>query len=104
MQQDWRKRHFGLLVVLASVLSLGALAQDYRFDRWLTAQRVSLLALDRSIGTLEVAIADFRGAQIGYLASGQVPEIWTRRSSELLSALETTLTKSKPINVSSRPT
>jgi hypothetical protein len=93
MQQDWRKRHFGLVAVLAVVLAFAALAQDYRFDRRLTADRVALLALDRSIGTLEVALAELRGTQTGYLSTGQGPDVWTRRSTDLLTELETTLTR-----------
>jgi hypothetical protein len=92
MHQDWRKRHFGLLVVLAVVLTVGAVLQDYRFDRWLTAERTSLLSLDRSIGSIEVALSDLRAAETGYLATGQGPAVWTRRSTELLAQLEATLT------------
>src|SRR6185503_13368135 len=92
MQMDWSKRHFGLLAILAVALALGALAHTYRFDRLLSAERSSLLALDRTIGSLEVSLADVGGAQAGYLSTGQEPEVWTRRSSDVLGHLETALT------------
>ena len=92
MQQDWRKRHFGLLFVLALVLTLGTLLQDFRFDRWIAGERASLDGLSRTIGSLEATLAELRGAQTGYLATGRGPDAWMQQTTELFGRLETTVT------------
>jgi len=93
MLQDWSKRNFGLLVVLAFLLTLGTLFQDFRFDRSLVRERASILALEREIGSLELATADLRAAQAAYVATGQGPEFWMRRATELAAEIEAALTR-----------
>jgi hypothetical protein len=92
MQQAWRQRHFGLLFVLALVLTLGTLLQDFRFDRWIAGERASLDSLTRTIGSLEATLAELRGAQIGYLATGRGPDAWMQQTTALFARLETTVT------------
>lgn len=93
MQLDWRKRHFGLFVVVAILLVLGALLQDYGFNRAIERERASLEAIDREFGSLQVALADYRAAQAGYVATGQGPEFWIRRAGEIASRIADRLTQ-----------
>lgn len=92
MQQDLRTRHLGLFVVLALLLAAGTLFQDLRFDRSLVVNRATAAALDRQCGSIEVALSDLRAAQAGYLATGQGPDFWMRRASDLFAQLESSLT------------
>jgi hypothetical protein len=48
--------------------------------------------MDRQIGSLEVALSDLRAAQSGYLATGQGPDFWMRRASDLFGEMESALT------------
>lgn len=91
MPQDSRNGRLSLLVVFAFLLTLGALFQDFRFDRSLTAQRTALLNVEHQIGQIEVAHAELRGAQTGYLAAGQGPGFWTQRTSDLSTQISTAL-------------
>lgn len=93
MTQDSRTRNLSLLVVSAFLLTLGALIQDYRFDHSLSAERTSLLAVEQQIGSIEVAHAEFRAAETGYLAAGQSPDFWTRRATELHTQISSGLTR-----------
>ena len=83
MTQDSRAHNLSLLVLFAFLLTLGALFQDYRFDRALNGERSTLRSVEQQIGLIAVAHAEFRAAETGYLAVGQGPDFWTRRASEL---------------------
>src|ERR1044071_9170270 len=76
MQQEGRTGRFGLLAVLVLLLTLGALVQDFRFDRSVSLERHAIAATERQIGSVEVALSDYRAAQAGYLALGQGPDFW----------------------------
>jgi hypothetical protein len=91
MRRDWRKSSLGLLVILAFLLTLGTLFQDVRFDQSLARERTSLAHLEREIGALEVALADFRGAQTGYLTAGQSHDVSLRRAAELSQQIDAAL-------------
>jgi hypothetical protein len=93
MQQDWRKSHFGLLSLLAVLLILGTLFQTYRFNQSIADGRRTLATVEREIGAVLVALADYRAAQAGYVATGQGPEFWMRRAGELASRIEGRLTQ-----------
>src|SRR6187399_868275 len=100
MQSDLRKSRLGLLFVLALLLTLGTLFQDFRFDQSLTRDRLALSSLEREIGSLDVALSDLRAAQTGYLATGQGPDFWMRRASELFGRLEMSLTNLRDTSTS----
>ncbi len=93
MTQDSRAHNLSLLVLFAFLLTLGALFQDYRFDRALNGERSTLRSVEQQIGLIAVAHAEFRAAETGYLAVGQGPDFWTRRASELYAQIATALTR-----------
>ncbi len=70
MQQDWRKRHLGLFALLAVLVIVGTLALDFLLSRSVARDRASSAAVEREIGSLQVALADLRAAQAAYVATG----------------------------------
>lgn len=86
-----RKSGLTLLFALTFVLTAAVIIQELRFDHAAASTRESSLVTDRAIGDLTVAIADFRAAQTGYLATGQGPDFWMRRASEIAAKIETRL-------------
>jgi hypothetical protein len=93
MPQDWRKRHLGLFALFAVLVIGGTLTLDVLLSRSIARDRASRAALEREIGSLRVALADFRAAQAAYLATGQGPDVWVRRAVELAGHLESGLTQ-----------
>ncbi len=93
MQQDWRKRHLGLFAILAVLAIVGTLALDFLLSRSVARDRASSAAVEREIGSLQVALADLRTAQAAYVAAAQTPDFWIRRASELSTRLESGLTQ-----------
>ncbi|HKW01695.1 MAG TPA: hypothetical protein VJN96_17840, partial [Vicinamibacterales bacterium] len=87
-----RKRGFGVLFVLTLVIGAGTVFQDFRFDSLLEQKRDAAAAVDRQLGSIDVAIADLHGAQAGYVAAGQGPAFWIARATDLLTRIETDLT------------
>ena len=87
-----RKRGFGVLFVLTLVIGAGTLFQDFRFDTLLEHERDTAASVDRQLGSVDVAIADLRGAQAGYVAAGQGPAFWISRATDLFTRIETDLT------------
>ena len=88
MQQDWRKRHLGLFALLAVLVIVGTLALDFLLSRSVARDRASSAAVEREIGSLQVALADLRAAEAAYVATGQPPDFWVRRADELATRLE----------------
>src|SRR5262245_12394660 len=93
MPQDWRKRHLGLFALLAVFVIVGTLTLDLLLSRSILRDRASSAAIEQEIGSLQVALADFRTAQAAYLATGQGPDVGARRAAELAASLESGLTK-----------
>jgi hypothetical protein len=93
MQQDWRKTSLGLFALLAVLVIVGTLALDFLLSRSVARDRASSAAVEREIGSLQVALADFRTAQAGYVAATQMPDVWVRRASDLSTRLESGLTQ-----------
>ncbi len=93
MQQDWRKRHLGLFAILAVLAIVGTLALDFLLSRSVARDRASSAAVEREIGSLQVALADLRTAQAAYVAPSQTPDFWIRRAGELSTRLESGLTQ-----------
>jgi len=92
MHQERTRTVLGLLFVLSLVVVFGALFLHFRFSQSIDRERVTLVALEREIGAIDVALSDLRAAQHAYFAPEyQSQEYWTRRASELLTRLETML-------------
>jgi len=87
-----RKRGFAVLFVLTLVIGAGTLLQDFRFDTFLDSQRDIATTVDRQLGSIDIAIADLRAAQAGYVAAGQAPALWIARATDLFTRIETDLT------------
>ena len=79
------------LFVAACVLALAAVVQDYRFDAAATRAHGAIAALAQESASLQVKIAELRGGQIAYLATGQGPEFWMRRVTDLATDVESGL-------------
>ena len=88
MSKDWRKRHLGLFALLAVLVIVGTLILDFLLSQSISRNRASSAAVEREIGSLQVALADFRAAQASYLATGQEPDVWMRRAGSLSARLE----------------
>jgi len=93
-QRDARTTRAPLvLLVIAIVAALAAVIQDFRFDRSLTLLHTEAIATEREIGSAELALANFRGAETAYLATGQGPEFWMRQAADLADALQGSLSR-----------
>ncbi|HUL74189.1 MAG TPA: GAF domain-containing protein [Vicinamibacterales bacterium] len=86
------RRGFGVLFVLTLVIGVGTIVQDYRFDLLLEREREAAAALDRRIGSIEVALADLRTAEAGYVATGQGSSFWIGRATDLFDQTDSTIT------------
>ena len=84
-------RGFIFLLVLTIVVALGTVAQNVRFDLSLAEERASAAAIDRSIESGLLALADLRAAQAGYVATGQGPAFWMARAGDLSASLVQTI-------------
>ena len=100
MQQDWRKRNLGLFALLAVLVIVGTLALDFLLSRSVARDRASSAAVEREIGSLQVALADLRAAQAAYVATGQTPDFWVRRAGDLSTRLESGLSQLRESAVS----
>ena len=81
MDFSMRKNGIRLLLLLAVVIGAAAVVQDLHFDNTLASTRAAVYGVDGELGTLNGKLAEFRSAQAAYLASGQDPAFWMRRSS-----------------------
>jgi hypothetical protein len=88
-----RARHFTVLLVLSVLLAAGALIQDLRFDMALAQGRAAAVAIERDVASIETALADWRAAEAGYVATGQSPVAWVKRAAERSAEIEATLTR-----------
>lgn len=83
-----RKWGLGVLLVLSFAVTVGAIVQDFRFDLSTTQQHAAAAAIERSAGSLDLAIANLRAAQAGYVAAGQGPDFWMKRAADVSSEIE----------------
>ncbi len=88
------KRGLGLVLVLMFAVAVGAAAivQTFQFDLSLAREHVSAEQVSRRLASTQLAMANLRGAQAGYLAVGQGPDFWMKRASELARDVEQSLT------------
>ena len=80
-----------VLILVTSVVVLGVLFQDFRFDSWIAREVESSSRIDRDIQSVHVALADVRAAQAGYVATGQGPAFWMKRVTDLVGTIGATL-------------
>jgi hypothetical protein len=79
------------LFVVCCLLAAGALVQDFRFDASARQARTAALRVERDIGSLRATLAELRGGQTAYLATGQGPDFWMRRVTDLATQMESGL-------------
>lgn len=77
-----------VLLVVSCVVAAAAVFQSFRFNQSHHAQRMHVLGVERDTGALLVTLSEMRGAQMAYLATGQGPDFWMRRATELAGQLE----------------
>lgn len=83
----------GVVFVLAVLAAFVTIAFTYRLSQAIDRERVALVALEREIAAVEVALSDFKAAQYAYFAPESQPhDVWLRRGTELMARLETMLT------------
>jgi len=80
-----------LPALLGCLIIGGASYQIWQFERTLTDLHINEDRLTRQYAALEMAVADLRAAQAGYVAAGQNPSAWMGRVDELTSQVETVL-------------
>jgi hypothetical protein len=88
------KRGLGLVLVLTFAVGIAAASvfQEFRFDQSIALERASADAVTRKLDEAALTLANFRGAQAGYLAAGQGPDFWMKRATDLAADLEHRLT------------
>jgi len=86
-----KKHGFGVLFALTLVIGVGTVVQDFRFDQLLDRERDAAIALDRRAGAVDIALADVRTAQAGYVAAGQDASVWMTRASDLFNHIDAAL-------------
>jgi hypothetical protein len=77
-----------VLLVLSCLVAVAAVFQSFRFSQSHEVGRASLLAVERESGVLLGRLAELRGAQMAYLATGQGPDFWMGRATDLAGNLE----------------
>lgn len=94
MTQD-RNRGVVLLFLLMCVVTLVGAFQALYIERLLAAARQAADATDRDTESAVIAIADYRAAEAGYLATGQEPSYWMTRADTLASAIGGVMTRER---------
>jgi hypothetical protein len=82
-----RNRGLVLLFLLMCVIALVSAFQALYIERLLASARQTADAADRDAESAVIAIADYRAAEAGYLATGQEPAYWMTRADTLASAI-----------------
>jgi CHASE3 domain sensor protein len=77
-----------VLLVVSCLVAAAAIFQSVRFSQSHRDQRTHVLDVERDTGALLVALTELRGAQMAYLATGQGPDFWMRRTTELAGQLQ----------------
>lgn len=81
----------GLLLFLILTLLIASLVWTFRVDQQVTAERRAQAAREHELRQLEVALADLRASQAGYVAAGQGADYWFGRATEIGSVLSDAL-------------
>src|SRR5438477_6844454 len=85
------KRGLGVVLVLVFAIAAGTLLQDYRYDQSIAREHAAAETLARTLSSVDLALANLRAAQAGYLATGQSAEFWMKRAVDLDAEIEGTL-------------
>jgi len=88
MQHTVRTRSIGIVLM---VVLVAAFVQSARYDWALSRERDAGAATEQTFNSIELAISHLRGAQAGYLATGQNPTTWFTRASEYATRIEADL-------------
>jgi hypothetical protein len=99
-----RKSGILLLLILTVTIAFATIGQDFRFDQALERERSGGLTLAREFAALEIALSDVRGAQAGYVATGQDPAVWMAKVTDLFSQVGAGITRLRQatLNVDAR--
>lgn len=82
----------GVVPALVGCLLVGGTAyQTWQFEQTSNALRTNEDRLARQFTSLEMAVADLRTAQAGYVAAGQGSSFWMTRADDLMSQVEAVL-------------
>lgn len=77
-----------LVVILMALIGAAAVFQIYRFNTSLASVRANEASLASDVATLRVALAELRGAEAGYVGTGQTPSAWMTRATSLIGDIE----------------
>ena len=88
-----RKSGILLLLILTVTIAFATIGQDFRFDQALERERSGGLTLTREFAALEIALSDVRGAQAGYVATGQDPAVWMAKVTDLFAQMGAGITR-----------
>jgi hypothetical protein len=72
-----------VLLFVGCLVAGAATFQSFRFSDSFSTGRVRQVDVEHEAGRLLVTLSDLRAAQMAYLATGQGPEFWMRRATEL---------------------
>ena len=65
MERTMRNGGLDLLLVLTVLFAVGTIIQDYRFDSSNARERAAATAIDRQLGSLDVAVAEMAASSTG---------------------------------------
>jgi hypothetical protein len=80
-----------LILVLACLVVFGTLFQTYRFDEALKSSAAAEDTVRQQLYAVDLALADARQSQAGYVAAGQGAGFWMTHFDEALARVESTL-------------
>jgi hypothetical protein len=83
------------LFVVACLVAVAAVVQNYRFDAADGQLRIAASTFGSEANSLRTKIAELRGGQTAYLATGQGPEFWMRRVTDLSNEIESGISRLK---------
>lgn len=82
-----------MLLIVSCVLASAAVFQSFRFDQADQFNRTRVAGVEHETGLLLVTLNEMRAAQMAYLATGQGPDFWMRRATDLAGNVEAGLTR-----------
>jgi hypothetical protein len=88
-----KNRGLVLLFLLMCIVAVVGAFQAVYIERLLSTGREAADAANQDTQSAIVAVADLRGAQAGYLATGQEPSYWMSRADALAASIVDTISK-----------